>query len=90
MKWPPGTKVRLKTPCAWPERGGRTATIVAPRRDGIYPQPASWEVLLLLDDDPFIQSNNRGWWSCVMDAKDVEPLHSDTTEVRASDEQASS
>jgi hypothetical protein len=29
-------------------------------------------VNLLVDADPLIQSNNRGWWSCVMSAKDVE------------------
>ena len=60
----PGARVRIKSPCVWP---------VAPPADGTYPQPASFEVLLLLDDDPLVQVPS-GEWTCVIRATDVEAI----------------
>ena len=70
MNWPVGSRVRIKDGCIWPERSGLPATVVAPPADGTYPQPAKWETLILLDDDPL---TTRGEWSCVLPAKDLEP-----------------
>lgn len=72
-----GTRVRIKSPCVWPERAGCEGTIVAPPSDGTYPQPAKWEVLVKFDDDPVEHGRpvlQPRWWSCVMDAKDCEAI----------------
>lgn len=64
----PGDRVRITDTCVWPERRGLFATVMAPPADGTYPQPAPWEVLLRVDDDPLVHRA----WSCVMPAKDTE------------------
>lgn len=61
-----GAKVRLTERCPWPERVGLTGTVVAPYEDGTYPQPAKWEVLLLIDNDPLNTVGHDPQWSCVM------------------------
>ena len=70
-----GQRVRITESSPWPERVGCEATVVAPPADGTYPQPAKWEVLLLLDDDPLTNaSNHTEHWTCVMTAKACEVI----------------
>lgn len=63
-----GDRVVLGESCPWPERVGLTGVVVAPPANGTYPQPAKWEVLVLLDDDPLAHRIGRGW-SCALSAK---------------------
>lgn len=67
----PGTRVRLvRSP--WPAREGCTGIVVAPRSDGIYPQPPRWERIVLLDDDPLLLHAPEGiWWSCCIPTKNL-------------------
>lgn len=60
----PGTRVRFNDKCVWPERRGQEGVIVAPPTDGMYPQPAQWEVLVLLDHDPLTIDGTPDWWTC--------------------------
>lgn len=73
---PIGTRVRVGQDCPWPERRGSVGTVVAPPADGTYPQPASWQALLLLDDDPLCATRQDAGvrWSCAMDAHHLEAL----------------
>lgn len=73
---PPGTRVRILPSSPWPARVGLTATVVAPASNRTYPQPAPWEVILKVDDDPFALAHET--WSCVMSKKDVQPLRLET------------
>lgn len=73
-----GLRVRLSDAVPWPERRGATGMIVAPPRDGTYPQPTPWERLILLDRDPLTKAGAPRWsvgvlWSCVVEAKDLLP-----------------
>ena len=65
-----GVRVRMQGP--WAERVGCVGTVVAPSTDKVYPQPAPWEVLVKLDDDPL--GYNDRWWTCVVARKDVEVI----------------
>lgn len=72
----PGDRVQVMETCIWPERAGCCGTVVAPPTNGIYPQPPKWEVLVLLDDDPFgaTSTNDGCTWTCVFSRKEVRPL----------------
>lgn len=71
---PAGTRVRLNERCVWPERVGKTATVVDPPTPRVYPDQNKWgrHVCLLVDDDPLTSWKIRSW-SCVttVDACDV-------------------
>lgn len=69
-----GQKVLLTESCPWPDRIGSIATVVAPPSDGSYPQPAKWEVLVLIDDDPRAQISHDPRWSCVISAKSCDVI----------------
>jgi hypothetical protein len=69
-----GTPVRMKEPCAWPERAGCSGIVVAPAEDGTYPQPGPNEVLVLLYDDPLANDVPSRDWSCVVLRRNVEVL----------------
>lgn len=81
---PAGTRVRVRPSCVWPERVGCEGVVVAPRADGIYPQPGPRELLVLLDDDPLDTPEGRAapfgqtdeWWSCCMSRDDVDVVGS--------------
>jgi hypothetical protein len=72
----PGVRIRLNERCVWPERVGCEGVVVAPPSDGTYPQPAKWEVLVLLDRDPLFDPGFHPGrhWSCVVDRKSVEVI----------------
>lgn len=63
----PGTRIRLVV-SPWPERQGMTGTVLAPPSDGTYPQPARWESLIAIDDDPL----NGSW--CVVATRSLEEI----------------
>lgn len=65
----PGQRIRFNEHSPWPERVGCEGVVVAPRADGIYPQPAKDEVLILLDDDPL---SDHPAWTCVTDRKSLD------------------
>lgn len=70
---PPGTRVRLyRSP--WPARAGLTATVVAPPADGTYPQPAPYEVVILIDNDPLTATRTDRTWSCVIGRRNLHLL----------------
>lgn len=78
-----GDRVRFTESCPWPERVGCQGIVVAPPTDGTYPQPAKWEVLVLIDegDDPLSTGAERlsyrpGYpaWSCVISAKSCDVI----------------
>lgn len=82
MTLPAGTRVRMQG-SPWPEREGCEGVVVAPRADGIYPQPAPVESLVKLDDDPLDRmafspganyERSYGWWSCVVSDNNLETL----------------
>ena len=67
----PGSRVVLTEACPWRERRGCVGVVVRPRSDGVYPQPAKSEVLVLLDRDPldirpYVVSQDSLGWSCVV------------------------
>lgn len=71
-----GDRIRLNSRCVWPARVGMEGVVVDPPADGSYPQPAKWEVLILLDYDPLssdLDAQQKRGWSCVIDAKSCEP-----------------
>ena len=69
MNLRPGARVRMNETCPWPERRGCDGVVVTPPRDGMYPQPAPWEVVVKLDDDPL--GYNDRWWTCVLGKNNV-------------------
>lgn len=84
MTLQPGTRVRLNTPCIWPERAGCLGTVVAPPTAGQYPQPAKWEVLVDLDADPLATNVHLGW-SCVLNVGSVTEIREPTEIEKAAD-----
>jgi hypothetical protein len=66
-------RVQLTTDVPWPERRGCLGTVVRPPKHRIYPQPAPWEELVLLDDDPlgppFGPPGYEVTFSCVVERK---------------------
>lgn len=69
MTFAVGQRVRFREPCIWPERGGQAGVVVRPRSDGVYPQPAPSEVIVLLDSD----KSGYGW-TCVASIKSLEAI----------------
>lgn len=72
----PGDRVRFNERCPWPQRVGAEGMIVAPRADGMYPQPAKNEVLVYLDSDPLQAARAYGeeWWTCAADRRSLDAI----------------
>lgn len=74
----PGTRVRFRNGCAWPERIGCEGVVVDPAVfGGFYPGPRlrgkATDVIVLLDDDPLKPTRySDPRWSCVTGASTLE------------------
>lgn len=72
---PSDTRVKINWRSPWKERENAVGVIVAPDPQGAYPQPAKWECIVLLDDDPMgIKYEHSAKWTCVLSKTCVEEL----------------